>query len=72
MKPPRVAAGIRAIIPLRGKPGQLKYLTVNHIYYPLAKSNGKIYQLLKALKAKDGDRRKKLFQFLNEIGGLVL
>jgi hypothetical protein len=43
-----------------------------HIYYPLAKSNGKIFDLLKALKSKDGDRKKKLFQFLNEIGARAL
>jgi hypothetical protein len=49
-----------------------KNLTVKHIYYPLAKSNGKIYELLKALKAKDGDRQKKLFQFLNDIGARAL
>jgi hypothetical protein len=34
----------------------------------LTKSNGKILELLKAIRSKDGDRRKKLFQFLNEIG----
>jgi len=28
--------------------------------------------LLKALKAKDGDRAKKLFQFLNDIGARAL
>ena len=56
----------------RGKPWAFRYLTVNHIYYPLAKSNGRIYELLKALKAKRGDQRKKLFQFLNEIGTRAL
>jgi hypothetical protein len=30
------------------------------------------YQLLKALKAKEGDRTKKLFQFLNEVGARAL
>jgi hypothetical protein len=55
-----------------GKPWQFKHLTVRHIYYPLAKSNGKIYDLVKALKAKDGDRKKKLFQFLNELGARSL
>ncbi|WP_342239955.1 P63C domain-containing protein [Inquilinus sp. OTU3971] len=56
----------------RGKPWHFKYLTVRHIYHPLAKSSGKIYELLKVLKAKDGDRQKKLFQFLNEIGARAL
>ena len=59
-------------VPPRGKPWHFKYLTIQHVYHPLAKSNGKIYLLLKALKANDGDRRKKLFQFLNEIGARAL
>lgn len=56
----------------RGKPWQFKHLTVNHVYYPLAKSNGKLLILLRALKAKGGDRQKKLFQFLNDIGARAL
>jgi hypothetical protein len=59
-------------VPERGKPWQFKYLTVNHIYYPLAKSNGKLVTLLRALKANGGDRRKKLFQFLNDVGARAL
>lgn len=59
-------------VPVRGKPWQFKYLTVNHIYFPLARSSGKILFLLRALKARDGDRLKKLFQFLNEIGARAL
>jgi hypothetical protein len=45
---------------------------VSHIYYPLAKSNGKILELLRALKATEGERKKKLFQFLNEVGARAL
>ncbi|SRR5258707_929569 len=59
-------------VPDRGKPWHFKYLTVRHIYHPLAKSGGKIYVLLKALKAKDGDRQKKMFQFLSEVGARAL
>lgn len=59
-------------IPERGKPWQFKFLTVNHIYYPLAKSNGNLLALLRALRAKGGDRQKKLFQFLNDIGARAL
>ena len=59
-------------VPQRGKPWQFKHLTVRHIYHPLAHSSGKIYTLLKALKARDGDRQKKLFQFLNAIGSRAL
>lgn len=56
----------------RGKSWHFKHLTVKHIYFPLAKSNGKILDLLRALKAKDGDRSKKLFQFFNDIGARAL
>jgi hypothetical protein len=56
----------------QGKPWHFKSLTVRHVYYPLAKSNGQILELLRALKAKDGDRAKKLFQFLNEVGARAL
>jgi hypothetical protein len=59
-------------VPKRGKPWHFKSLTVRHVYYPLAKSNGKILELLKAIKGKDGDRAKKLFQFLNEVGARAL
>lgn len=62
----------RIPVPERGKPWHFKYLTVRHIYHPLAKSSGKIYALLKALKAKDGDRQKKMFQFLNDLGARAL
>jgi hypothetical protein len=59
-------------VPDRGRPWQFKYLTVNHIYFPLAQSSGKILELLRANKARGGDRTKKLFQFLNLIGGRAL
>ena len=59
-------------VPERGKPWHFKYLTVNHIYYPLAKSSGKLLELLRAHKASGGDRAKKLFQFLNDIGTRAL
>lgn len=60
------------MVPDRGKPWYFKYLTVNHVYYPLAKSNGHLLTLLRALKARGGDRQKKLFQFLNDIGARAL
>lgn len=59
-------------LPANGKPWQFKHLTVRHIYFPLAKSNGRIFQLLKILKSNDGDRQKKLFQFLSELGARAL
>ncbi len=59
-------------IPERGRPWHFKHLTVSHIYHPLAKSSGKILTLLRAVKAADGSRQKKLFQFLNEVGARAL
>ena len=59
-------------VPVRGKPWHFKHLTVNHIYHPLAQSSGKILNLLRALRANDGDRQKKLFSFLSEIGTRAL
>jgi hypothetical protein len=56
----------------RGRSWHFKYLTVNHIYYPLARSSGKILALLRANKAQGGNRAKRLFQFLNEIGARAL
>ncbi len=57
----------------RGKPWQFKELTVNHVYYPLAKSSGKVLDLLRALRDKDGSgRKRKLFQFLSEVGARAL
>lgn len=59
-------------VPERGKPWHFKQLTIKHIYMPLAQSNGKILDLMRALKAQDGDRKKKLFQFLNDVGARAL
>jgi hypothetical protein len=56
----------------RGKPWHFKYLTVNHVYHPLAASSGNLLTLLRALKAKGGDQKAKLFQFLNQIGARAL
>lgn len=56
----------------RGWPWEFKHLTLKHIYTPLAKSNGKLLALLRETKAKDGDKKSKLFQFLNEVGARAL
>lgn len=58
-------------VPSRGKPWKLMHLTRRHIYYPLAKSSGRILDLLRALRDKDPEK-KKLFQFLNEVGTRAL
>jgi hypothetical protein len=59
-------------VPDRGKPWHFKHLTVRHIYHPLAKSSGKLLKLLRALQSADEGRKKKLFQFLNEVGARAL
>lgn len=59
-------------VPERGKPWHFKHLTVRHIYIPLADSKGSLLNLMRILKARDGSRQKKLFQFLNEIGARAL
>ncbi len=54
--------------PERNKPWKFKHLTVNHVYWPLARSSGRIFTLMKAQKAASLERNKKMHQFLSEIG----
>lgn len=54
--------------PEKNKPWKFKHLTLNHVYTPLARSNGKILGLARAQKTNSADRRSKLHQFLSEIG----
>ena len=55
-------------IPERGNSWKFKHLTVNHVYQPLAKSRGRILELTRIQKAASMDRRKKLHQFLSDVG----
>lgn len=48
------------------------HLTINHVYYPLAKSDGKLLALLRDAKNSSGDRNAKLFQFLSLVGARAL
>lgn len=48
------------------------HLTINHVYYPLAKSDGKLLSLLRDAKGSSGDRNAKLFQFLTLVGTRAL
>lgn len=52
----------------RGNPWKFKHLTVNQVYWPLAKSRGRILEMTRIQKAQSHDRRKKLHQFLSEVG----
>jgi hypothetical protein len=54
--------------PERGRPWEFRYLTIDHIYKPLAKSNGKVFTLAKASKQANGEKNNKIHQFLSEIG----
>lgn len=45
------------------------HLTIDHVYYPLARSQGRILELARGKRnASQESRRKKLHQFLSEIG----
>lgn len=48
------------------------HLTINHVYFPLAKSDGKLLALLREAKNSAGDKNAKLFQFLNLVGARAL
>lgn len=54
--------------PERGRPWEFKYLTIDHIYKPLAKSAGKVFSLAKSSKQENGEKGEKIHQFLTEIG----
>ena len=54
--------------PTKNKPWKFKHLTMEHVYMPLARSNGKILELTQALRSASNERWKKLHQFLSDIG----
>lgn len=54
--------------PVRGRPWAFRYLTIDHIYHPLAKSEGKVFSLAKSSKQEHGDKGDKIHMFLSEIG----
>lgn len=54
--------------PERNKPWKFMHLTIDHVYRPLAKSNGKVLELTQAQRAKSEERSKKLHQFLSDVG----
>lgn len=54
--------------PEKNKPWKFMRLTVEHVYRPLARSNGRILSLTRDKKAASGTRHDKLHQFLSEIG----
>ena len=54
--------------PVKNKPWKFMHLTVEHVYEPLAQSNGKIFELTHAVRAASKERWKRLHQFLSDIG----
>lgn len=54
--------------PEKNRPWKFKHLTLEHIYQPLAKSNGKVLQLTQAARAAGKERWKRLHQFLSDVG----
>lgn len=54
--------------PEKNRPWKFKHLTVEQVYKPLARSNGKILMLAKSKKAASDDRHAKLHQFLSDVG----
>lgn len=54
--------------PERNKPWKFKHLTVDQVYKPLAKSNGKVLSLTRESRSQSGSTNARLHQFLTEIG----
>lgn len=54
--------------PETNRPWKFKHLTVEQVYKPLAKSNGKILELTRTQKSSGDNRQKRLHQFLSDIG----
>jgi hypothetical protein len=54
--------------PERNRPWKFMHLTLDHVYRPLAKSNGKILELTQSQRENSNARWKRLHQFLSEIG----
>lgn len=52
----------------RIRPWKFKQLTLNQVYYPLARSNGQILKLTQLKRTTGKQRWKKLHQFLSDIG----
>ena len=59
--------------PERNKPWKFMHLTMSQVYFPLANSKGRLQELLVSQrKGSEQSRRKKLFQFLTDIGTKAL
>jgi P63C domain len=54
--------------PERNRPWKFMHLTVDQVYFPLAKSSGRILELTRIQRENSKTRGKKLYNFLSEIG----
>jgi len=54
--------------PERNKPWKFKHLTVSQVWWPLAKSSGRLLELARVQRATSTERHSKLHQFLSEVG----
>jgi hypothetical protein len=55
-------------VPEKNRPWKFKHLTVDQVYKPLARSNGKIFELTRGARENKSARFKRLHQFLSDIG----
>lgn len=55
-----------------GHPIAFRWFTERHIYEPLAKSKGVVFELAKQSREENGSRSDKIHQFLSEIGDKAL
>ena len=54
--------------PERNKPWKFAHLTIKQVYQPLARSSGRILELMKAQKANSAERHARLHQFMSAVG----
>jgi hypothetical protein len=55
--------------PTRNRPWKFMHLTREHVYYPLAKSKGKLQELITSQReAASQEKKKRLHQFLSQVG----
>jgi hypothetical protein len=54
--------------PQRNKPWKFAHLTIKQVYEPLARSSGRLLELMRLKKANSAQRHARLHQFLSAVG----
>jgi len=54
--------------PERNKPWKFAHLTIKQVYEPLARSSGRLLELMRLKKANSAERHARLHQFLSAVG----